>query len=174
MTIISVIVDNKACNGIRGEWGLSILVEYAAKKILLDAGASNLFLDNMKRLGVNIEEIDYATLSHAHYDHANGLPAFLNRNSKAKLYLRDATAADCYAKKFIFRKYIGIPRKLLSKYSDRIEMVSGDYKLMEGVWLVPHKTKGLENIGKRELMYRKTSGGLMTDITGLFIREVKI
>ena len=69
MTIISVIVDNKACNGIRGEWGLSILVEYAEKKILLDAGASNLFLDNMKRLGVNIEEIDYATLSHAHYDH---------------------------------------------------------------------------------------------------------
>ena len=45
---------------------------------------------------------------------------------------------------------------------------------MEGVWLVPHKTKRLESIGKRELMYRKTSGGLMTDITGLFIREVKI
>ena len=34
---------------------------------------------------------------------------------------------------------------------------------MEGVWLVPHKTKGLENIGKRELMYRKTSGGLVPD-----------
>lgn len=162
-TKISVIVDNKASGGIRGEWGLSILVEYAGKMILLDAGASNLFLENMKKLGIKIEDIDYATLSHAHYDHANGLPAFLDKNSKAKLYLRDATAADCYAKKFIFRKYIGIPRKMLSQYSDRIEMVSGDYQLMEGVCLIPHKTKGLESIGKRELMYRKTPDGLVPD-----------
>jgi len=61
-TKISVIVDNKASGGIRGEWGLSILVEHAGKMILLDAGASNLFLENMKKLGIKIEDIDYSCM----------------------------------------------------------------------------------------------------------------
>ena len=65
--------------------------------------------------------------------------------------------------KFIFHKYIGIPRKILTKYADRIEMVSGDYKLTDGVWLIPHKTAGLGSIGERELMYRKTRRGWMPD-----------
>ena len=40
-TNITVVVDNKSFDGIQGEWGLSILVQYNGKKILLDAGASS-------------------------------------------------------------------------------------------------------------------------------------
>lgn len=162
-TKITIIVDNKSDNDILGEWGLSVLVQYAGKNILLDAGASDLFLDNMKKLGIDVTDIDYAVLSHAHYDHANGLPSFLENNKKAKLYVRDETAENCYSKKIIFRKYIGIPHKMLSKYSDRIEKISGDCKLTDGVWLVPHKTAGLDSIGKREMMFRKTSRGWKPD-----------
>lgn len=162
-TNITIIVDNKSVEGIQGEWGLSILIRYEGKNILLDAGASNLFLENMKKLGIDVKDIDYAALSHAHYDHANGLPAFLENNEKAKLYIRSSTSTDCYAKKFIFKKYIGIPRKMLDQYSDRIEMVSGDYKFMDGVWLLPHKTKGLDSIGRRELMFRKSPSGWVPD-----------
>lgn len=162
-TIITVIVDNKSDKGLDGEWGLCFVIEYGAKKILLDAGSTDLFLFNMEKLGYDVGDIDCATLSHAHYDHANGLPAFLDKNKKAKLYIRNHTAADCYSKKFIFKKYIGIPKKMLLKYADRIQKVSGDYKLMEGVWLIPHKTEGLENIGRREMMYRKTKKGWIVD-----------
>ncbi len=162
-TKITIIVDNKSNGVFRGEWGLSVLVRYGEKEILLDAGSTNLFLENMDKLGIDVAGIDHAVLSHAHYDHANGMPAFLEHNKKAKLYIRDNTSDDCYAKKILFRKYIGIPHKLLAKYSDRIEMVSGDFKLMDGVWLLPHKTKGLDSIGKRELMYRKTPGGWIPD-----------
>lgn len=162
-TRITVIVDNITNMGIPGEWGLSILVEYADQKILVDTGASDLFLKNMEKLGIDVEDIDYAMLSHAHYDHANGMPAFFEHNTKAKFYLRDGTAEDCYAKKFFFRKYIGIPKNVLGDYSDRIEMVSGDYKIVDGVYLIPHKTKGLSAIGKREMMYRRTGDGLLPD-----------
>ncbi len=162
-TKISIIVDNKENNGIQGEWGLSVLVRYAGKNILLDSGSTDLFLENMEKLGIDVADIDYAALSHAHYDHANGFPTFFEKNNIAKLYVRDETSDDCYAKKIIFKKYIGIPRKMIEKYPDRIEKVSGDYKLMEGVWLLPHKTKGLESIGKRELMFRKTSHGWIPD-----------
>ena len=162
-TIITIIVDNKSDNGMQGEWGLSVLIQYSDKKILLDAGSSKLFLANMKTLGIDVADIDYAVLSHAHYDHANGLPAFFNVNDKAKLYIQECTACDCYAKKKIFRKYIGIPRKMITRYSDRIHKVSGDYMITDGVWLIPHKTEGLECIGSRELMYRKTKEGWKPD-----------
>lgn len=154
-TEITVIVDNIANEKAGGEWGLSVLVEYGDQKVLLDAGASDLFLDNLKVLGFDILDIDYAVLSHAHYDHANGLPAFLDKNTKAKLYLRSGTAADCYHKNFLFKKYIGIPRHMLTDYADRIEYVEGDYKVAEGIYLIPHKTEGLSAIGKREMMYRR-------------------
>ncbi len=162
-TKVTVVVDNIASNGISGEWGLSILVEYGDKKILLDAGGSSLFLKNMKSLGIDVKDIDYATLSHAHSDHANGLPAFLDNNQKAKLYLRESTDTDCYMKVLFVKSYVGIPKNLLNDYSDRIEMVSGDYKLTEGVYLVPHKTVNLEKQGKRDKMYRRTSSGWKID-----------
>ena len=162
-TILTVVVDNTSFNGIPGEWGLCILAEYLGKKILLDSGSSNLFLDNMRALGIDVKDIDYAVLSHAHYDHANGFPAFFKYNDRAKLYIRDNTSNDCYAKKFIFHKYIGIPKKMLEEYSGRIEKVSGDYKIMEGAYLIPHRTEGLDAIGKRELMFRRSGRRLVAD-----------
>ena len=52
---------------------------------------------------------------------------------------------------------------MLEKYADRIETVSGDYKIAEGVYLIPHKTANLEKIGKREMTYRKTPQGYKPD-----------
>ena len=154
-TKLTVIVDNIGYENLDGEWGLSILAEYGGKKILADAGASGLFYVNMDKLGFSIEDVDYATLSHAHYDHANGMPRFFKENSTAKFYVRETTSNNCYAKKGFFRKYIGIPKHVMKDYADRIEVVSGDYKLCEGAYLIPHKTEGLEAIGKREMMYQR-------------------
>lgn len=154
-TRLTVIVDNISDEGLPGEWGLSVLAEYRDKRILTDVGASGLFADNLRKLGFDIRDIDYAALSHAHYDHANGMPYFFKCNSKAKFYVRDSVRENCYAKKFIFRKYIGIPKHVLTDYADRIEYVSGDYEMCEGVYLIPHKTPGLSGIGEREMMYRR-------------------
>ena len=162
-TKLTVIVDNISNEGMCGEWGLSILAEYKDRKILIDTGGSALFLDNMRKLGIDVNDIDYGVLSHAHYDHANGMPAFFENNSHAKFYLREDAAENCYKKKFIFHKYIGLPRNVLRDYPDRIEKVSGDYRLMEGAFLIPHKTGGLAEVGKRELMYRKISAGWIPD-----------
>ncbi|MBO4808006.1 MAG: MBL fold metallo-hydrolase [Lachnospiraceae bacterium] len=162
-TKLTVIVDNKSHEELGGEWGLSILAEHNDKKILLDVGSSDLFAENMKKLGFDIADVDYGVLSHAHYDHANGLKRFFTDNKKAKFYFRETADERCYHKKFIFNCYIGIPKHIIRDYPDRIEMVSGDYKLCDGVYLIPHKTPGLEKIGKRESMYRKTKKGMIPD-----------
>ena len=162
-TKITVIVDNISDCGMKGEWGLSIMAEVGEKIILLDVGASELFAENLKRLGFDIADIDYAVLSHAHYDHSSGMRRFFADNQKAKFYLRDGAGENCYFKKLFLRKYIGIPKKILADYPDRIVLVSGDYQLCEGVYLIPHKTPHLDAIGKREMMYRRTEKGWKPD-----------
>lgn len=149
----TVVIDNIGNNDINGEWGLCIYIEYKDNNILLDTGASNLFVDNCKRLGIALSDVDYAVLSHAHYDHGGGMREFFDINKKAKFYLRAGCGENCYKKVRWLPVYIGIPKKILGKCSDRIVMAEGDYKIAEGITLVPHKTSGLEKIGIREKMY---------------------
>ena len=73
----TVIVDNKKSEDLKGEWGLCIYIEYNGQNILLDAGASDLFAENAARLGMDLKAVDAAVLSHAHYDHANGMDIHL-------------------------------------------------------------------------------------------------
>ena len=159
----TVIVDNIANGSIKGEWGLCIYIENEGKKILLDSGGSNLFAKNANSLGINLEDVDVAVLSHAHYDHSNGMKKFFEINKKAKFYLRETSRENCYKRILFYNKYIGLEKNILTDYADRIEMAKGDVELFKGVYLIPHKTPGLEALGKRENMYQKTNEGWKID-----------
>lgn len=162
-TKMTVIVDNVAHSELAGEWGLSILVEYGGKNILVDAGASPLFAANMEKLGLDMAAVDYAVLSHAHYDHANGMIRFFQGNDRAKFYVQQAAQEDYYGKRLCFRRYIGMPRGVLTDYAGRIVQVSGKYELLPGAYLLSHTTPGLAAIGARERMYRRTAQGWRPD-----------
>jgi len=149
----TILIDNIANGPLFSEWGLAIYMEYNGKKILLDAGASDQFAANAKSLNCSLSDVDYAVLSHAHYDHADGMDTFFAENQKAKFYLRKGSKENCYSWKEIDYKYIGIKKGILSHYQDRIEYVEGDYMLTEGVYLIPHKTGGLDQLGMKNQQY---------------------
>ena len=159
----TVVVDNISKENMSGEWGLCIFIEYGEKKILLDTGASGLFLDNAEKLGIDIQNIDYAVLSHAHFDHADGMKNFFITNDRAKFYLRYSCGENCYVKKWFIHKYIGIPRNILEEYKERIIYAEGDYTMFPGASLIPHKTKGLSDIGKKNMMYIRNEKGWIPD-----------
>ena len=54
----TVLIDNISHEELKGEWGLSILIEYNDKKILLDGGTSGRFIDNAGKLGIDLNDID--------------------------------------------------------------------------------------------------------------------
>ena len=159
----TVLIDNISQNDLQPEWGLSIYIEYQGKKILLDTGASGRFLDNAKKLGFDLSRVDFAVLSHAHYDHADGMDAFFKENKNSVFYLRKGCGENCYGKKFIFRKYIGIQKGILKEYQDRIIFADGEYEIMPGVSLIPHKDKELSRIGKKNHLYVKQGHLLQPD-----------
>ncbi|HEX2933740.1 MAG TPA: MBL fold metallo-hydrolase, partial [Bacteroidales bacterium] len=69
---ITILNDNAPGKGCLSEFGLSFLIE-ADRKVLLDAGTTDVFLQNAARLGISLDDLDALVLSHGHYDHGNGL-----------------------------------------------------------------------------------------------------
>lgn len=84
---ITVLNDNRIdCDELKCEHGLSLLIETSESKILFDAGQSDIFLNNSKKLGESLNDIDAIVLSHGDYDHGNGLK-YLNIDTRVNLYV---------------------------------------------------------------------------------------
>lgn len=82
------LVENKTDNpGVFAEHGLSVYIESGGRKILFDGGASDLVIANARSLGIRLEDVDMAVISHGHYDHTGGFPAFHRINPAAPIYL---------------------------------------------------------------------------------------
>ena len=150
---VYVLVDNNDGAGLKGEWGLSFYIEYADKTVLLDAGLSPLFAENAEKMGLDLNRVDLAVLSHAHDDHANGLDRFFELNDHAKLYVAQGCDENCYDRHGIRFKYAGVPRGIMTRHADRIVKADPDMFIAEGIRLLGHSTPGLEKLGRMEKMY---------------------
>ncbi len=154
-----VLVDNITKNQWKAEWGLSIYIEYNGHRILLDTGTTEAFAENADQMGVRLEDVEFGVLSHAHYDHSDGLGEFFKRNPTAKFYLQKSAEENCYSRKnFLFKKYIGIRRGYLEAYKDRIVYADGDLEVIPGVTLLAHRTPGLADTGRKAGLYVKKNG----------------
>ena len=148
-----ILIDNNTRDALCPEWGLSVWIEYEGHVILLDTGASGKFAENARALGLPLDKVEYGVLSHAHYDHSDGLETFFEENRTASFYLRKGAKENCYSSRKYYLKYIGIRKGLLEKYKDRIVYADGDMELIPGAVLMPHKTPDLKSVGKRAGMY---------------------
>lgn len=107
--ITALIEETTSKSELTSEHGLSMYIETDKHKILFDAGASDEFAKNAKKMGIDISKIDIAFLSHGHYDHGGGLSKFISLNDKAKIYANEHVFGEYWAKD---GRYVGIDRKL--------------------------------------------------------------
>jgi 7,8-dihydropterin-6-yl-methyl-4-(beta-D-ribofuranosyl)aminobenzene 5'-phosphate synthase len=72
------------------EHGLSMFLETKDCNILFDTGKSGDFINNAKKLNIDLKSIDILVLSHAHYDHCGGVKRLLeNYNIKPKFIVSE-------------------------------------------------------------------------------------
>jgi 7,8-dihydropterin-6-yl-methyl-4-(beta-D-ribofuranosyl)aminobenzene 5'-phosphate synthase len=106
--ITSLVENTRAQEHLCCEPGLSLLIEWQGKNFLMDAGASDAFLDNADALGKDLTKVDYVILSHGHSDHSGGLRT-LCRSTRRKFSL--VLSPHFFDKKFIrdgeYLRYIG-------------------------------------------------------------------
>ena len=162
---ITVLSENTEHGEYCGEHGLSLYIEYYGHKILLDTGSSSLFYENAQKLGIDLSAVDYAVLSHSHYDHSNGFDKFFEVNGKAKLYVRAEAGERYYSKHDKEMVYIGPKKGILEKYKDRIIYIDKNYFNIAS-WsmiLIPHSMKELSKLGEKAQLYKKENDIFVPD-----------
>ena len=149
---VVTLMENTSCReDLCFEHGLSLYLETEKHRILFDAGQSADFADNAEKLGVDLRTVDFAVLSHGHYDHGGGLGKFLEINEKAPVYV----SRHAFEPHYGANGYIGLDMHL--QENSRIRYVAEKTVLAEGIALyqlhvTPSDTAGLmvEENGERK------------------------
>ena len=126
---ITALTENTSRNGLPVEHGLSLFIEVAGRAILFDTGKSNLFAENAARMGIDLSCVNFAVLSHGHYDHGGGLKKFFEINKKAPVYI----SRYAFEPHFNGEKYIGLDVSL--KENPRFILTDGETRIAEGLTL---------------------------------------
>lgn len=154
MRIVNLVENTKGMDGCLYEHGLSFYIETKKHKLLVDTGASDAFMKNAERLGIDLRKVDHVIISHGHYDHTGGLPGFAELDPGAKIWMRRQAGEEYYHKNAVMEKYIGMDPRI-GKLS-RIEWVDGDRRIDEELFLFGHVTgRRLWPAGNRELKVKR-------------------
>ena len=164
ITVLSDNYSNAQCPEFLTEHGYSLYIEFQGLKILVDTGASDIFLKNAELLGLNISEIDFAVLSHGHRDHTGGLKHLISQ-THCPIYLSE----NVYGKKFHScrgdkgLRNIGTDLELLEKYSNRFRIVSENCWINPGIALVGNKNFGFPQPYGNKFLTAEVDGEVFPD-----------
>lgn len=83
--------SNNSNTDLTPEHGISMYIETEDGNILFDTGKSSNYLENAKKLGIDMSKTNCMVLSHAHYDHCGGVKEFIEnyKPDDFTLYVRD-------------------------------------------------------------------------------------
>jgi 7,8-dihydropterin-6-yl-methyl-4-(beta-D-ribofuranosyl)aminobenzene 5'-phosphate synthase len=139
---VTVIIDNAVPIGIRhpflAEHGLSLLIEHADKKVLLDAGQSSAAVSNLSLLGIPASALDMLVVSHGHYDHTGGLFHVLQHARKQiPVYAQQGIFARRFSVARGQRRFIGLPhaKELLTALGAEWRLVDQPTEILPGLWM---------------------------------------
>lgn len=164
MIKVIVLSDNReGATGLGTEHGLSVYVETDNHKLLLDTGASDLFLRNAQILDVDLSAVDYVFISHGHRDHIGGLPYFLQVNDKAQIILSPFAVARRFVSKQNGWHDISLDFDL-SNYANRLLLVEGALQIGVEIRIFSNvSTRFKRPIANKLLFARNKVGRLISD-----------
>jgi 7,8-dihydropterin-6-yl-methyl-4-(beta-D-ribofuranosyl)aminobenzene 5'-phosphate synthase len=125
--------------GFVGELGLSLLVQVGRAKLLFDTGATGSFLNNARRLGIDLSDLGEVVLSHGHYDHSGGVAALyaLLSDSPPPLFAGRGYDVRRFAVSATERRSIGLPFEARPAGMPEPILIERAERLEEGVFVLP-------------------------------------
>lgn len=91
---ITLLVDNKAGEGLECVHGFAAWLKIRDRRILFDTGQKGVMLRNAERLGIDLAEAEALVLSHGHDDHTDNLADFYALNPNTPMYCGQNIEAD--------------------------------------------------------------------------------
>ena len=162
--IIKTLVENTSISKDFGcEHGLSLYIETENHKILFDVGASGLFLENSKKLSVDIADVDLVVISHGHYDHGGGLKEFLRENTKAEIFIHQQAFAKHYSLRLSGNlEFIGLDEEL--KPNRQIIFTSDRFFISKGIQVFSNITQKEPGPISNSSLFMEQNGQIIKDI----------
>ncbi|MFI3248887.1 MAG: MBL fold metallo-hydrolase [Rikenellaceae bacterium] len=143
MTEIVILSDNRIApfeSPIKSEHGLSIYIEFDGLKILCDMGASDLYSKNGELMGVDLHQLDFAFVSHAHGDHTGGLMHLLE-NYPCEVYLSDKIKdRKFYSSRGGARRDISHNNLIFRQFDERLKQIGESCWISNRVAIVANFT----------------------------------
>ena len=159
----TVLVDNRTDNPeLETEHGLSILLETDRHRILLDTGASDMFIRNAQRLGIDLSSVDYVFVSHGHSDHAGGLRHFMEMNKTAKVIV----SSEAIGRRFFSKR--GDLHSITAQWPEipegRLLLMDNSREVCEGLYVMAHiaQVHAMPK-GNKVLYVQEANGDLVLD-----------
>ena len=159
------------------EHGLSIYVRTNHSTFLFDCGHTGIAFSNAILMNIDLSKVEFIVLSHSHYDHAGGFPAFLQYSTPKTLF----TGRNFWREKFSFsadnneHKYrgCGFTEKDLSNWNIRQVVCKDIIKLDEEAWLIGNiiRKYDFETIPKKFVCGEDKSPDDFSDEIVLVLRE---
>lgn len=155
------VMDNLAGEqkAMKAEHGLSFYVETDHVRILFDFGAGGHTLDNAGRLGIRLDQVDFAVGSHGHYDHAAGYRDFVEAGLGCPLVTGRGFFQEKYALSGPKATYLGtgFDEGFLEQYKIPYEICGSVKSLAEGCWVMGgiQRTHDFETIPERFVIRRE-------------------
>ncbi|MCR5089714.1 MAG: MBL fold metallo-hydrolase [Oscillospiraceae bacterium] len=136
MKIINLIENTEGGSGCASAHGLAFYIVTKHHRILLDLGPSKETLTNAEKLGIDLSKVELVILSHGHYDHGGGLPAFAELNPTAAVYMQRTAVGTFYADDGpeTEPRYIGLERA--ASGLPQIIFVDGDFRIDDELYLL--------------------------------------
>lgn len=159
----TVLSDNRSCDdALVTEHGLSVLLETEHYQILLDTGASDVFVRNAEQMGIDLRTVDYVFISHGHSDHGGGLQHLLRMNTKAKVII----APDAVQGKFFSNRGClhSITTSWSAELADRMIPIDHTCEVASGLHVIAQipQNHPLPQ-GNRHLLVRDAEGHYQND-----------
>lgn len=148
------------------EHGLSLYIEVDNKKILFDTGQSGNFIENAKKLGINLNNLDYVVISHSHYDHSGGFEKLVREyGNNFQLFLGESFFKEKYSESGGIYRYVGSPfnEDFLREKDIEREYVKDIKRLSENAMIITNFNRQEEYENINETMYIKEGEDYVLD-----------
>jgi len=161
MKIITLVENTTSDENLTPKHGLCLYIEANNKKILFDTGPDQTLIENARKLDVNLSEVDLVFISHGHYDHGGGIPAFQKINQKARIILSQSAMNPFYTT-LSFNKYIGLPANEIN--TNQFEFITQDKQIDDHIHVFARFNKtGFIPVGNQSLKTRNSQGKMTED-----------
>ena len=159
----TVLSDNRSCDdSLETEHGLSVLLETDHHRILMDTGASDVFIRNAEKMGIDLSTVDYVFISHGHSDHAGGLKHFMEINDKARIIVSpDALKGKFYSKR---QNLHGITTEWPEIPQERLLTIGQSESIDDNIFILAHipQVHPMPE-GNQHLFVKKSDGSYVID-----------